>query len=176
LILNLANRRGDAIALGRQHLKPPTADAPFGLLRYTQEKNRRRKPQTVTVPIDEPLAQAIAACPSPNTALTFLTNTRGRPFTPRNFNDCFRACATRLACRRAAWPTASGKGRRASSSRAAAPWPTLWGLGGWRSLKDVQKYAEKFNRERATAEGIALVAARRRKQPSDNVVPLPVAS
>jgi len=66
LMLTLTARRGDAIALGRQHLKN-------GWLSYIQQKNKKRKPVTVEIPVPPELAAAIAACPSPDTALTFLT-------------------------------------------------------------------------------------------------------
>jgi hypothetical protein len=48
-MLTLASRRGDAIALGRRHLKD-------GWLVYTQEKNRKRKPGKVEVPVAATLA------------------------------------------------------------------------------------------------------------------------
>jgi site-specific recombinase XerD len=85
LMLNLASRRGDAIVLGRHHLKN-------GWLIYTQEKNRKRKPVKVEVPIAATLVAAIDACSSSPEALTFLTNEWGRPFSKSGFGRWFRQC------------------------------------------------------------------------------------
>jgi len=84
LILATAARLGDGIALGRQHVKD-------GWLIFTQEKNRRRKPVRVEIPMPAELTAAIAACPAPAEALTFLTNEWGRPFSKKGFNGWFRA-------------------------------------------------------------------------------------
>jgi integrase/recombinase XerD len=84
LILAAAARLGDGIALGRQHVKD-------GWLIFTQEKNRRRKPVRVEIPMPAELTAAIETCPAPAEALTFLTNDWGRPFTKHGFGDWFRA-------------------------------------------------------------------------------------
>src|SRR6516225_2366541 len=83
LMIHLAARRGDGIALGPQHVKN-------GWLIYTQEKNRRRKPTLVQTPLPEAVRAAIAACPAPETSLTFLVNEWGRPYSKRSFNTAFR--------------------------------------------------------------------------------------
>ena len=83
LMIHLAARRGDSIALGAQHVKN-------GWLIYTQEKNRRRKPTLVQTPLPEAVRAAIAACPAPETSLTFLVNEWGRPYSKRSFNTAFR--------------------------------------------------------------------------------------
>src|SRR5262245_16441115 len=70
LILAVAARLRDGISLGRQHYRD-------GWLIFTQEKNRRRKPVKVEVPVPAELATAIDACPGPAEALTFLTNEWG---------------------------------------------------------------------------------------------------
>src|SRR5215831_17416215 len=54
LLLAVAARRGDGISLGRQHVKDRW-------LVYTQEKNRKRRPVTVEMPIPSTLAAAIEA-------------------------------------------------------------------------------------------------------------------
>jgi len=83
LMLAVAGRRGDAVALGRRHLKN-------GWLVFTQEKNRKRNPVTVECPVPAELTAAMEACPSPATSLTFLTNQWGRPFDKSGFGDWFR--------------------------------------------------------------------------------------
>src|SRR5262249_15980621 len=83
LMIAVAACRGDATALGRQHLRN-------GWLIYVQEKNRKRKPVPIEIPVAPELAAAIDACPSPPASLTFLTNAWGRPFTKKGFGDWFR--------------------------------------------------------------------------------------
>jgi hypothetical protein len=54
----------------------------------------------------------------------------------------------------------------------------MMGVTGHRSLKEVQRYIDKFDREVAAAEAQKKVAARAQKRAAaakDNVVPLPIA-
>ena len=76
-----------------------------GWLSYTHQKNRRRKPMRVEVPMPSELVAAIEACPRPPEALTFLTTERGRPFTKDHFGDTM-GCRGRIAAPlHAAWPS-----------------------------------------------------------------------
>jgi integrase len=151
---------GDAIALGRQHVKD-------GWLIYTQEKNRRRKPVKVETPIPAPLAAAIEACPSSPESLTFLTNEWGRPFNKRNFNNWFRKQVAAAGLPDTCVP----HGLR---NRAAALWQNdctpheIAAVSGHASLKEVTRYTAAADRKRLAARAQAKVAA------AGNVVPLTV--
>jgi integrase/recombinase XerD len=153
LLINVASRRGDGISLGRQHVKG-------GWLVYTQEKNRKHKPVQVQVPIAEPLAAAIAACPSPATSLTFLTNEWDRPFTKKGFNAWFRKQVAAAGLPDTCVPHGLRKaGCRIMADAGSTP-HQIMGVSGHRTLKEIERYTEAYDRKQAAAEAIAKVAAK----------------
>lgn len=122
LMLDFATRRGDAIVLGRQHVKQMVINGVLQTcLVYTQQKNRKRKPVTLTVPISPELGAAIEAYPGPETSLTFLTNKWGRPFTDSSFNDWFRERVAAAGCRISACRMGCARQALASWLRTTAP-------------------------------------------------------
>ena len=72
LLLYTGCRRTDVVSYAPQDVKD-------GFLTYTQNKNRNRKPVTLTLPILKPLANIIAA--SEVGPSTFLVSDHGEPFT-----------------------------------------------------------------------------------------------
>jgi hypothetical protein len=114
LLINVASRRGDGISLGRQHVKN-------GWLVFTQEKNRRRKPVKVEMPIPVPLLTALEACPSAPDSLMFLTNEWGRPFTKRASTHGSASRSPQPDCPTPACRTACARRAVASWLRATAP-------------------------------------------------------
>src|SRR4051794_10790916 len=85
LLLFTGQRRSDVVLLGRQHVRNndhgPT-------LRFTQQKNQKRKPVTLEIPIVPELQAIIAASPCGN--LTFLVTDFGKGFTASGFGNLFR--------------------------------------------------------------------------------------
>jgi integrase/recombinase XerD len=162
LLINVASRRGDGISLGRQHVKN-------GWLVFTQEKNRRRKPVKVEMPIPMPLLTAIEACPSAPDSLTFLTNEWGRPFTKKGFNTWFRkqVAAARLP------DTCVPHGLRKAGCRIMAESDCtpheISAITGHTTLREVERYTAAADRKRLAARAQAKVAV------ANNVVPLAVA-
>lgn len=69
------------MAFGRQHLRD-------GWLTFTQTKNRRNKPVTLSIPVIAELKELIDATPSDH--LTFLTTEFGKSFTSNGFGNRFR--------------------------------------------------------------------------------------
>src|SRR5262245_37473042 len=80
-------RRSDGIRLGKQHRQK--VDDEWRLV-FTQFKNRKRKPVTVSIIIPDELQAAIDACPPRPEQLTYLINDDGNPFTDGAFNRWFR--------------------------------------------------------------------------------------
>lgn len=83
--LYTGQRKGDLIRLGRQHIK--VHDGREGL-EFTQQKNRKRKPVKLWVPIAPELREIIDA--SPTGDLTFIQTAFGRPFGEGGFGNRFR--------------------------------------------------------------------------------------
>ncbi|WP_315786106.1 integrase [Bradyrhizobium sp. SZCCHNPS1003] len=78
LLLFTGQRRSDVVKFGRQHIKN-------GWLTFTQVKNRKTKPVTLSIPIMPWLQSAIDASPCGD--LTFLVTEFGRPFTGNGFGN-----------------------------------------------------------------------------------------
>jgi hypothetical protein len=81
LLLYIGQRRSDVVTFGRQHIKS-------GWITFTQAKNRKRKPITLSIPVRRELKAIIDASPSGN--LTFLVTAFGKPFTANGFGNWFR--------------------------------------------------------------------------------------
>jgi hypothetical protein len=86
--LYTGQRRSDVVLLGRQHVHN-------GKLGFTQQKNRRRKPITLELPILPELQQVLEA--SPVGELTFLVTEHGRPFAVAGFGNWFGSGAMKRA-------------------------------------------------------------------------------
>jgi integrase len=70
LLMWTGARRSDVVLLGKQHVRD-------GWLKFTQQKNRNRKPVTIEIPVLPDLQRVIDA--SPTGELTFLVSERRRP-------------------------------------------------------------------------------------------------
>ena len=136
LLLYTGVRRSDAVLLGRQHVKG-------GWLKFIAQKNRRRAPVTVELPMPPALASIVDA--SLTGALTFLVTEYGKPFTPAGFGGWFRA-----RCDEAGLRQCSAHGlRKAGAVRAAENGATtheLMAIFGWLSLKEAERYTEAARR------------------------------
>jgi integrase len=166
LLLAVAARRGDGISLGRQHMKN-------GWLVYTQQKNRRRKPVTVEIPIPASLAEAVAACPSSPEALTFLTNEWGRPFSAKAFGTWFRKCCNDAGLPQRCVPHGLRKAGSKLLGDSGCTAHEIMAVTGHRTLKEVQRYTEAYDRKAAATRAQAKVAA---AKDNNNVVALKVAT
>ena len=83
LLLYCGGRLGDAIRLGKQHTRN-------GRVRYTQEKNHKKKPMPIDLEMPPDLQAAIDAGPVGD--LTFLHSRVNRPFTKSGFGHWFKQC------------------------------------------------------------------------------------
>ena len=170
LLLGVALRRGDGISLGRQLVKN-------GWLVYTQEKNRRRKPNTVETPLPAELVAAITACPSPPESLTFLVNEWGRPFSKKSFNTWFRARCDEAGLPECCVPHGLRKGGSKLMGDSGCTAHEIMAVTGHRTLKEVQRYTEAYDRKTAAARAQRKVAeARAEPEAASNVVALPLAN
>jgi integrase len=104
LLLYTGQRRSDVVEMGAQHVRD-------GWLRFTQVKNRSRRPVTMEIPII-PALQAIIDVTSSDGA-TFLATAAGDSFTANGFGNRFRKW-----CNEAGLPHCSAHGlRKAAAAR-----------------------------------------------------------
>jgi integrase len=126
LMLYCGSRRGDVVALGRQHCRN-------GRLRYTQQKNRAGKPSVVDIAMPAALQRVLGATQAITGDLTFLVTEYGRPFSVAGFGNKFRGW-----CVEAGVPGRSHGLRKAAATRVAENRGTvdeLKAIFGWKSKR-----------------------------------------
>jgi integrase len=133
-------RRGDAVQLGRQHIRD-------GVAYIKTEKTDT----PVALPILPSLAQSLSAGPCGD--LTFIVGANGRPMTKEGFGNAFRD-----ACRAAGLRNRSAHGlRKAAATRAAVSGATLAQLNaifGWTGAKMALHYIETADRTRLAGDSM----------------------
>ena len=130
-------RRGDAVRLGKQHLRE-------GTLTIKTEKTG----EVVAIPLLQPLLQSIQATRTGE--LTFLVTEYGKPFAKAGFGNWFRE-----ACDKAGVPGSAHGLRKAGAARAAENGATeadLNAIFGWREgSRESATYVRKANRKKIAA-------------------------
>jgi integrase len=144
LLLWTAQRRGDVILMGRQHIKGEA-------LTITQKKTGA----TVQIPVHSELRAAIDAFP--NNHLTFLTTQFGEPFSPAGFGNYFREMR-----REAGLPDhcAAHGLRKAASRRLAEAGCTahqIMAITGHKTLREVTRYTEAADRRELAEAAMAKI-------------------
>jgi integrase len=141
LLLFTAARRGDAVQLGRQHIRT-------GRLYYRQQKTGR----ALEIPIHPDLAKVIEA--TPTLGLTYLATPQGRPYTPAGFGN-----AMRRWCDEAGLPQCSAHGLRKAQARrlaeAGCSTHEIAAITGHKTLAEVQRYADAADQARLADAAIS---------------------
>jgi integrase len=137
-------RRGDAVRLGRQHIRN-------GVATLKTEKTGT----VVTLPIIPALARTLAGGPCGD--LTFICGERGNPLTKESFGNLFRK-----ACKAAGLSQRSAHGlRKAAATRAAENGATeaqLEAIFGWTGGRMAAHYTRSANRKRLSLSSMHLLA------------------
>jgi integrase len=153
-----AQRRGDVIRMGRQHVRD-------GVLTVRQQKTGA----TLAIPVHPELQRIIAATPIGN--LTLLTMKSGKGYSANDFSDQFRA-----------WCDAAGLGpqctfhglRKLALTRlanAGCSAHELAAISGHASLKEVERYTRKADQARLARA--ALAKGFREQNGTESVEPVP---
>lgn len=135
-------RRGDAVRVGRQHVRD-------GYITIRLEKTD----EEITIPVLEPLARSIAA--SPTGDLAYLSNAYGEPWVKESFGNWFSD-----VCRATGCPGSAHGLRKAGATRAAengASEQQLMALFGWTSPRMASHYVRAANRKRMATSAAALL-------------------
>jgi integrase len=137
-------RRGDAVKLGRQHVRK-------GIATLKTEKTGT----LVNLPIISVLANTLAAGPCGD--LTFICGQRGNPLTKESFGNEFRR-----VCKAAGLSRRSAHGlRKAAATRAADNGATeaqLEAIFGWTGGRMASLYTRAANRKRLSLGSMHLLA------------------
>jgi integrase len=133
VLLYTGLRRGDAVRLGRQHVRD-------GLATIKTEKTG----MIVTIPILPILAESLAAGPCGD--LSFIAGARGQPMAKQSFSNEFG-----IACRAAGVPGSAHGVRKIAATRAANAGATvaeLEAIFGWSGGKMASLYTRAADRQR----------------------------
>jgi integrase len=141
VLLYTGLRRGDAVRLGRQHVRD-------GVAQLKTEKSRSTI--EVTLPILPVLAATLAAGPCGD--LSFICGERGEPLTKESFGNLFRS-----ACRDAGVPGSAHGVRKIAATRAANAGATvaqLEAIFGWQGGTMASLYTRAADRRRLALEAM----------------------
>ena len=141
LLLFTAQRRGDVVRMGRQHVRN-------GAISVRQQKTGA----SLEIPIHQDLQTVLDATPSEH--LTFLVTEFGKPFAPAGFGNWFRD-----QCNEAGLPKhCSAHGlRKAACRRLAEAGCTahqIAAISGHASLREVERYTKAVDQARLAKDAI----------------------
>ena len=147
LLLETAQRRGDVIRIGPQHLRA----GPGGPELYVKQQKTGTE---LLIPVTPELQQVLDATPCKH--LTFITTKTGRPFSGNDFSEQFRAW-----CDAAGLPArCSAHGlRKAAARRLAEKGATthqIAAMTGHKTLSEVQRYTSAASQAKLAREAVAL--------------------
>jgi integrase len=145
VLLYTGLRRGDAVKLGRQHVRG-------GVARIRTEKTGT----VVAVPILPALQRTLDA--GPTGELAFICSKYGKPFTKESFGNEFREAARAAGVRKSAHGV-----RKAGAARAAESGATekeLDALFGWDGGRMAAVYTRHVERDRLARQAMEKVAKR----------------
>ena len=143
--LETASRRTEITRIGRQHVKA-------GRIKIARVKGCN----AVDIPISPALQAALDAM-SPNEHLTYLLNAKGQPYTPEMLGDKFAEWATEAGLPSRCRLHGLRKSRTAQLASKGAAAHLIMAITGHKSLSEVQRYADKFNRREAADAAMALL-------------------
>lgn len=140
-------RRGDAIRMGRQHIRD-------GFLDFGQRKTGKE----LVLPVAPPLLKAIVALPpAAKGHLCFLVNNHGKPFSDAGFGNRMRKW-----CDEAGLPQCSAHGLRKAMQRRLAELgmnnQSLKSLSGHSGDAEVALYTRAADQKRMATEAISALA------------------
>lgn len=161
LFLLTGQRISDVAKLGKQHIRKPEHVSPKlrevhpgPWLHFTQHKNRKKAPVTLTIPILPFLERVIAA--SSCGALTFIETEFGKPHTTKGLGNWF---ADR--CIEAGVPGRAHGLRKAGATVAAengaSPYH-LMSIFGWKTLAQAELYTKKVRQQMMAGGSMHMIA------------------
>ena len=155
LLLYTAQRRGDMVRMGWQHVQ---GDA----IAVRQEKTGA----ALMIPLHPDLKLALAAVSRTN--MTFLMTEKGAPFTPAGFGNWFRD-----QCNAAGLPQCSAHGLRKSAATrladAGCSTDQIKAMTGHRSLAEVARYTRAADQQRLARQALSMQLGAESEQTLSNL-------
>jgi integrase len=150
LLLYTAQRRGDVLVMGPQHVRN-------GVVHVRQNKTGT----TLEIELHTDLKAILDATPTEH--LTFLTTAYGKPFSPGGFSNWFRDRVVEAGLP----PKCTAHGLRKAAARrlaeAGCSANVIAAVTGHRSLREVERYTKAADQARLARQGIAAISKRARE-------------
>jgi YD repeat-containing protein len=159
VLLYTGLRRGDAVRLGRQHIRD-------GVGTIKTEKTDTE----VTLPILPVLAKTLAAGPCGD--LAFIANANGQPFTKESFGNAFSE-----ACREAGINKSAHGIRKLAATRAANAGATesqLKAIFGWSNSKMPTLYTKAADNRRLSQQAMHMLDQQNKQNNQQTSMPSPM--
>jgi integrase len=109
----------------------------------------------LAVPISSQLRTILNATPA--TALTFVITKTGRPFSGNDFSEIFARWVAAAGLPRRCTPHGLRKAAAIRAAMAGATAPQLMALGGWKSIKEAQRYIAQADQRLLAQQAVDLV-------------------
>jgi integrase len=149
LLLYTAQRRGDIVRMGPQHVRT-------GMITVRAQKTSRTTGKTLLIPIHPALAELLAATPARH--LTFLTTKTGAPFSAAGFGNKVREW-----CDEAGLPDCTAHGLRKAQCRrlaeAGCSEHEIAAISGHESLSEIRTYTRAAEQTRMAKSAMETVTA-----------------
>jgi integrase len=139
-------RRGDAVRLGRQHIRD-------GEAMITTEKSGHKVEVTIPLHLFPVFTETV--CVGPTGDLAFICGVNGKPMMKDSFGNAFSQ-----ACRKAGINKSAHGLRKLAATRAADAGANIWQLNamfGWTGTKMASHYTQSADRKRAAREGFKML-------------------
>jgi integrase len=146
LALETASRRTEITRIGRQHVKG-------GRIRVARVKGCDH----VDLKVSPALQAALDAMPAATDQLTYLIARNGQPYTPEQLGREFSRWASEAGLPQRCRLHGLRKARTAELASKGASAHLIMSITGHRSLSEVQRYADKYNRREAADAAMALL-------------------
>jgi integrase len=150
LLLFTAQRRGDVIRMGPQHIRD-------GVLTVRQQKTST----TLAIPVHSDLRAILDATPCEH--LTFLVTRTGRPFIGSNFSEQFRVWCAAAGLPNQCSPHGLRKAACRRLAEAGCSANEIAAISGHATLKEVERYTRAVDQARMARNAMA----RKRERPGN---------
>lgn len=145
LLLYTGCRRADVVEFGPQHIK-------HGELTYTQQKNRKRKPVTLCIPVLPVLMSIIEATPSGH--MTFLISSHHKPYSVHGFSARWRKWARAAGLPEECSPHGLRKAGAVRAAENGATSNQLMAIFGWRDINQAERYTRMASQKKLAREAM----------------------
>jgi integrase len=159
LLLYTAQRRGDVIRMGRQHIRD-------GVLTVRQEKTRA----TLAIPIISTLQAVLDMVPADR--LTFLVTRNGRPYNADHFTKTFRAWVRQAGLPPECTPHGLRKAACRRLAEAGATANEIAAVSGHLTLKEVSRYTRAADQELMARNAMSRISSRPQNETAPATVKL----